>query len=520
MDDVDELVTAFKTLRNGEGLTAVKLDEYDDERLRRLLGNPEDGAAALHLIDELIGKMLDRSQAWAMRDIGTKVKKHLVPRAVRVALAVGDDDEGSPLSSHGILTERRAWACRKEGDRAAYFMVADSRTHSRYEDDGFLVLARLVIAHADNPAFNEAAVYERASAGQAAHFTPLDAPNVQVALSGPAPLLKAQVDHDPTAVTEEPLDQPVPPAVVKVVSFFRDLRSAVSRYKSPPPPAEKLTYLQALRVLVTEKSQKKPIPATERQYRLRVAVVAGVAVLVAVALTIGLTGSTPQWLRGSRGASSAPVPSTPPKATITGTPAEKIDNTRGWGPARKTFIMNSPASYPVFNSITNNPSQGDERNFFQCHDLTGGGNWGSELIAEDQHTYQCYLFFANDVAPNLDSIASPNSGGNVAAKLQNARARVQLPAPGTYNPGFVAVLSADNAIIVWTSCNFIAPRPVTLTYVPGSARMYTVATPKDGAPLKDENSLIQTGALLGDNQDGYLGQHTGYILFNVTVKLG
>lgn len=108
----------------------------------------------------------------------------------------------------------------------------------------------------------------------------------------------------------------------------------------------------------------------------------------------------------------------------------------------------------------------------------------------------------------------------MAAKLQNARARVQLPAPGTYNPGFVAVLSADNSTTVWTSCNFIAPRPVTLTYVPGSARMFTIATPKGGVPLKDESSLIQTGALLGDNQDGYLGQHAGYLLFNVTVTIG
>ena len=34
-----------------------------------------------------------------------------------------------------------------------------------------------------------------------------------------------------------------------------------------------------------------------------------------------------------------------------------------WGPERATFTMEAPATYPVFNSITNNPTIGDERDF-------------------------------------------------------------------------------------------------------------------------------------------------------------
>ena len=35
----------------------------------------------------------------------------------------------------------------------------------------------------------------------------------------------------------------------------------------------------------------------------------------------------------------------------------------GWGPDRRTYTMTTPAKYAVFNSITDNPNYGDERNF-------------------------------------------------------------------------------------------------------------------------------------------------------------
>ena len=34
-----------------------------------------------------------------------------------------------------------------------------------------------------------------------------------------------------------------------------------------------------------------------------------------------------------------------------------------WGPQRPSFTMEEPASYPTFNSITNNPTIGDEHDF-------------------------------------------------------------------------------------------------------------------------------------------------------------
>ena len=39
-----------------------------------------------------------------------------------------------------------------------------------------------------------------------------------------------------------------------------------------------------------------------------------------------------------------------------------------WSPARSTFTTDKPATYVTFNSITNNPAHGDERNFMQIRE--------------------------------------------------------------------------------------------------------------------------------------------------------
>jgi len=39
-----------------------------------------------------------------------------------------------------------------------------------------------------------------------------------------------------------------------------------------------------------------------------------------------------------------------------------------WGPSRQYFTTAQPADYVTFNSIIDNPSHGDERNFSQVRD--------------------------------------------------------------------------------------------------------------------------------------------------------
>ncbi|GAA4536550.1 hypothetical protein GCM10023192_34740 [Amycolatopsis samaneae] len=217
-------------------------------------------------------------------------------------------------------------------------------------------------------------------------------------------------------------------------------------------------------------------------------------------------------------ASPAPPPS---QQRVTKPPQPAFDNTHGWGPERQTFTSAHPAPYAVFNSITDRVPHGDERNFMQCHDKEDR-HWDTSLVARDGHAYECFLLFSNDVAENLGQ-------GNTAAQMHNARVRAILPGPSTYNPGIVGHLSADNAMAVWASCNFLAARPITITYLPKTARMFTNRTPVDGLRLAEtyadggdvvDGLVGQKGALLGtSSQDGVLRQDAGYVLFDVKVAL-
>jgi hypothetical protein len=248
---------------------------------------------------------------------------------------------------------------------------------------------------------------------------------------------------------------------------------------------------------------------------------------IAAVLAAALLGGGAYALHAAaqrKGAAGPAAVVTPGPAPAVSTPAgERIDNGGGWGPDRPTFLMSSPAAYPVFNSITDDPVQGDERNFVQCRDEQSDAKFGDEVVAVDGHTYQVYLFYDNAVAANLDSMASPteNAHRNPAAKLQNARAHVELPAQPLYNPGLTGYLTADNAQQVWDSCDFFAARKVLLRYVPGSARLVTVHTPGGGVPVNGGGAGLAdgTGAPIGEQQDGVVGQDAGYLLFDVTVKL-
>ncbi|MGR6971411.1 hypothetical protein ACU639_17790 [Streptomyces cynarae] len=434
----EHVSTSFKTLRRGDGLSAIALGDEDHQTLLRLLGTTDPYVGAERLT-QLTYKLGDTREG----------------KAVRAALAVGVDR----LSG----TKARREALEKE------LLISDS-VRWRAERKGFEELVRLV----------------------------LDYPQQHVAENDPFQ------DVEPFEL--EPGDLDVPPAEPENPSTTNRRGAPWLRRSS-----DALTWIKQ---------------DTKTQVAL-----AFIALLVSVIITVPFMpkNRTTQETASPVDAATA----NPPRATVSTAPNEKVDNTRGWGPGRKTFTMKHPASFPVFNSITDQPNYGDERNFVQCHDVADkgkpGGGWGDSLLAQDGHTYECMVLFVNDVAPNLDTIASPNTGGNIVAKLQNARLKVLRPEAAIYNPAVVGVLSADNTnpAEVWDSCNFIAPRKVELTYVPGSARMFTNTTPTAGLPLNERYQgsqmttgiLSKDGALLGSKQDGLVGQDGGYVLLDFKVTL-
>jgi len=50
-----------------------------------------------------------------------------------------------------------------------------------------------------------------------------------------------------------------------------------------------------------------------------------------------------------------------------------------WGPTRDTFTIEKPADHITFNSITNNPNIGDERNFVGIRETGTTNQWSDNM---------------------------------------------------------------------------------------------------------------------------------------------
>lgn len=189
-----------------------------------------------------------------------------------------------------------------------------------------------------------------------------------------------------------------------------------------------------------------------------------------------------------------------------------------WGPSdRPTYTTASPAPHVTFNSITNNPAYGDERNFFRIKDAATSGTYTDELKVEPGKTYRGYIYVHNNASKVLNDAAHDYKG--IAL---NTQLRVSLPnsvTPGT-KARINAYITADNAQPkqVWDEAYMTADSAVAIRYVPNSAKYYNNG-PTNGATIAD--SFLTTGAPLGfDSLNGRLpgcNEYSGYILFDFVV---
>jgi len=165
-----------------------------------------------------------------------------------------------------------------------------------------------------------------------------------------------------------------------------------------------------------------------------------------------------------------------------------------WGPERKTFTMDNPASYPTFNSITDNPTIGDERDFVRIGEIkpdkTDLGN-EVELISGKQ--YLVYVYFHNDSSSTFNDSGHDHKGVAIQTKMSVSFPNVVSPdAPGAIR----GVIKAENAqpSSVWdTASVFSSNGEIHLRYVSGSAKIYNDW---------DTNNLILPSTLF--SEDGTL----------------
>ncbi len=189
-----------------------------------------------------------------------------------------------------------------------------------------------------------------------------------------------------------------------------------------------------------------------------------------------------------------------------------------WGPDRPTYTIEEPANHVTFNSITNNPAHGDERNFVQIKEASAGnGTYAEEVPLQAGKEYEVFVYYHNNAGTNLNDAAHNYKG----IALDTAM-RVQMP--GSVKAGekarFTGIVSASNATPgqVWDEAYGTTGSDVALRYVQGSATIHNRGA-INGATLPD--TLASTGTPLGYNAlDGKVpgcNEFSGYVTFRFKV---
>lgn len=169
-----------------------------------------------------------------------------------------------------------------------------------------------------------------------------------------------------------------------------------------------------------------------------------------------------------------------------------------WGPERATFTMEQPATYPTFNSITNNPSIGDERDFVRVGEINADvTDLRNEVEVVPGRQYLVYIYFHNNASSTFNDAAHDYSGVAVRTRMSTAFSTVLTPS----DKGKIsATITADNSNpgSVWDEAYLTTKtNKVLMRYVTGSAKIHSDW--KASGSVMPSTLFAEEGALLGLN---------------------
>ncbi len=187
-----------------------------------------------------------------------------------------------------------------------------------------------------------------------------------------------------------------------------------------------------------------------------------------------------------------------------------------YGPDRPTFTITNPATYVTFNSITNDPSYGDERNFYRVRDVSTNDPYRDDANLVPGKEYEALIFYHNNAASTLN-----DSGVGIA---HGAYARADLPAVVKKGQSAVesnAYVGATNAnptsVYDYIRFNNQTAGDIALRYVAGSTKIFNKGA-TNGQSLGDSALFSANGTPLGfDSLNGTLpgcDQYSGYITYH------
>ena len=176
-----------------------------------------------------------------------------------------------------------------------------------------------------------------------------------------------------------------------------------------------------------------------------------------------------------------------------------------WGPVRPTYTMAHPADHVTFDSITDNPNIGDERNFVGIREKGTSNLWSDNMTVQSGKEYTVRMYVHNNAASNLNLVA------------QNVTAKFNLPTTTGKSIQVNGFLDSTNAspTEVYDDATFTSGTDFNLAYVSGSLiyenNISTFTLP--------ESIFTSSGAQLGyTSMDGKIPgciQYAGYVSFTV-----
>ena len=175
-----------------------------------------------------------------------------------------------------------------------------------------------------------------------------------------------------------------------------------------------------------------------------------------------------------------------------------VASVSAWGPERSTFTMETPATYPVFNSITNNPTIGDERDFVRVGEIDADvTNLKNEIEVVPGRQYLVYVYFHNNASATFNDSAHNHSGVALKTRMSSSFSTVLTPSD---KGKITATITADNTnpASVWDEAYMTtSTEKVLMRYVQGSAKIYNDW--KTNGSVMPSSLFTKEGTLLGLN---------------------
>ncbi len=189
-----------------------------------------------------------------------------------------------------------------------------------------------------------------------------------------------------------------------------------------------------------------------------------------------------------------------------------------WGPEdRATYSWDKPADHVTFNSITDNPNIGDERNFVRIRKVGDTGYNTDVLDVEVGEEYEVFMYYHNNASASL------NSSGKGIARDVYMRTEFPKYIEAGQTAAITGFINSSNATPteIWDTAFLRTNTPVYLNYVVNSAVIHNGGT-SDGVGMSGDALLSEKGATLSYWNDLWgmvpgCNEYAGYVTYRIKI---